>query len=66
MYMLNTSPGQVKVENQGLNNSQGWEEKKNKGRIMITKGGERENPDLNSSQGLKKVKTKVGTCYKQV
>ena len=44
-----------KVENPGLNNGQGMEEEKTKGRI-ITKGKKRENPGLNSSQGLKKVK----------
>ena len=32
-----------KVENLGLNNSQGWEEEKTKGRI-ITKGGKKRKP----------------------
>ena len=32
-----------KVENLGLNNSQGWEKEKTKGRI-ITKGGEKRKP----------------------
>ena len=46
-----------KGENLGLNNSQRWEEEKTKGRI-ITKGGKKRKPrnELNSSQGLKKVK----------
>ena len=42
----------VKVENTGLNNSQGWEKERTKGRI-ITKGGKKE-----KTQGL--VKTREG------